>query len=90
MDQALALWGQFQSAHPVYGSVAAFLAGMLAPRLVTLAEKSGIPWFVARARERQRVLLSKVMTPEQLQALEQREAADLRAAADNLEKPNTP
>lgn len=77
----------FHQAHPLYYGAAAFAAGMFAPKVLALAEKSGIPWFVARARARQDALLKKMgMTDEQIKAVRAREAADMRVAADELEK----
>lgn len=88
MDQIQALWAQFGSAHPIYSHALALFIGVFAgPKLVAWAEEKGIQKFIDWADEHQEVLLRRAgLSTEQLNSVREHEAADLRRAADEIDR----
>ena len=82
------LWQQFGAAHPIYSHLTVLLVGtFLGPRLLSWGEEKGIPKLVDWADEHQEALLKRAgLTPDQIKAVREHEAADLRRAADEIDR----
>lgn len=82
-----ALITQVSQQHPFYAFVAGCVIGPLWPRVITWLVTDGVDMAVPKVLAFQKFYLRKIgVTDDQLKAVEQKEAAALARAADDVKK----
>ena len=78
---------QFSAQHPYYYAVAAFTAGAMAPKVVDFIATDGVDFVIRKGLAAQRrLLIARGASPEQIAAVQKKEAEMLARAAEDVTK----